>query len=233
MKVEETKSLTKQSVTDQIINGIKAILSAIPYGGGVVTSLISDYIPKSREKRTVEFLQKVAEDLESLKDKIDENYIKSEEFEYLFQKAWRVAVEHYQKEKVEGFRAILLNSALGKEATADDKDLFINILNDLTGYHFQMLKVFQDPVGWNTRNKNQVKGASMITSLNQIIRECFPDWGEERIVIILDDLFNKKLCTISSERLKVMTGGGGIEKLRSALTPFGRRFIDYVTFVRQ
>nr|MBU1328984.1 hypothetical protein [Candidatus Omnitrophota bacterium] len=232
MKPEETKSLAKQSATDNILNAVKAAISAIPYGGGVVASLISDYIPKSREKRTLEFLKKVAEDLESLKGIVNEKYIQSEEFEYLFQKAWRVAVEHYQNEKVEGFRAILINSAIGKEATADDKDLFINILNDLTGYHFQMLKVFQDPVGWNAKNSNKVKGASMMASLSQIFRECFPDWGEERIIIILDDLFNKKLCTISSERLKVMISGGGIEKFNNALTPFGRRFIDYVTFTK-
>lgn len=223
------KSLKKQTSIDHIINGIKALVSLYPFGGGAVASLINDYIPKSREKRTIDFLTKVAEDLESLKAQIDTNYIKSEEFEYLFQKAWKVAVEHYQEEKIEGFRAILLNSAIGKEATGDDRDLFINILNELTGYHFEMLKVFKNPIEWNKKNNNKVKGGSMMVSLNQILRECFPEWDEERIVIILDDLYNKKLCTIASDRIKTMMTGGGIEKLNNALTPFGKRFIDYIT----
>ena len=229
MKPEKVKTLAKQSTLDHIINGIKALISAYPFGGGIIASLISDYIPKSRERRTLEFLQQVAQDIENAKERINNDYIRSEEFEYLFQKAWRVAIENYQKEKIEGFRAILINSALGKEASPEDKDLFINILNDLTGYHFQMLKVFQNPIDWNTKNGNMVQGASYMTSLNQIFNQCFPGWGDDRLVFILDDLFNKKLCTISSDRLKTMTTGGGIEKLNHALTSFGRRFIDYVT----
>jgi len=224
------KALTKQSPLDHIINSIKALASLYPFGGGAIASLINDYIPKSREKKTLDFLQKVSEDLESVKDNIDKNYIKSEEFQYLFKKAWRVAVEYYQEEKIEGFRAILLNSAIGKEASADDRDLFINILNDLTGYHFEMLKVFKNPVEWNKEHGSRVRVTSMMNSFSQILKECFPKWGEERIVIVIDDLFNKKLSTISSERLKTMISGGGIEKLNHVLTPFGIRFIDYVTF---
>jgi len=229
MNVKKTKALVRQSAIDHIINGIKALVSLYPFGGGAVASLINDYIPESREKRTIEFLTKVAEDLDRLKDRVDIEYLKSDEFEYLFQKAWRVALEHYQEEKIEGFRAILLNSVIQKQATADEKDLFINILNELTGYHFEMLKVFQDPIEWNRKNGDKVKVAPMMTSLNQILRQCFPEWNEERIVIIIDDLHMKKLSKISSDRIKTMITGGGIEKLNNVLTPFGRRFIDYVT----
>ncbi len=229
MKTNGIKALSKQTGIDHIVSIIKATLSAFPYGGGVIASLISDYIPKSREKRTVDFIKKVAEDLESLKDRVNKDYVKSDEFQYLFQKAWRVAIEYYQEEKIEGFRAILINSAIGKEATGDDRDLFINILNDLTGYHFQMLKVFQNPVEWNAKHDNRVRVASVIVSLNQILRQCFPDWDEEKIKIIIDDLYYKKLSSISSDRLKVGQTGGGIEKLNHALTPFGKRFIGYVT----
>lgn len=229
MTSNQTKELAKQTPKDHFINALKAIVSAYPYGGGSVASLISDYIPKSREQRTVDFMTKVSEKLEQLQDKVDQDYIKSQEFEYLFQKAWRVAVEHYQSEKIAGFRAILLNSAIGKNATADDRDLFINILNGLTGYHFEMLKVFQNPIEWNASNGNRVRCASIMISLNQILNQCFPGWGEERIVVILDDLYNKKLSSISSDRIKTMQSGGGIEKLNNALTAFGRRFIDYVT----
>jgi len=229
MKTDDLKALTKQTAVDHIVNTIKATLSAFPYAGGVVASLISDYIPKSREKKTIDFIGKVAEDLEFFKDRVNKDYLKSDEFQYLFQKAWRVAIEHYQAEKIDGFRAILINSAIGKEATGDDRDLYINILNDLTGYHFQLLKVFQNPIEWNKQHGNRVVGASMIISLNQILRQCFPEWNEERIALIIDDLYYKKLSSIPSDRLKVGQTGGGIEKLTHALTPFGQRFIDYVT----
>lgn len=226
---KQIKALSKQTPIDHIVNSIKALVNAWPVGGGIVSSLISDYIPKSREKKTIEFLSDVAEGLETLKDQIDRDYIKSAEFEYLFQKAWRVAIEQYQEEKIEGFRAILLNSAIGKQATAEERELFINILNDLTGYHFQVLKLLQDPNSWNVQHGMCVRTASLITSFNQIFRQCFPDWNDERIAIIIDDLNNKKLISLSSERLMTGLSGGGIEKLENTLTSFCRRFVEYIT----
>jgi hypothetical protein len=226
---KQIKALSKQTPIDHIVNSIKALVNAWPVGGGIVSSLISDYIPKSRERKTIEFLSNVAEGLETLKDQIDKDYIKSAEFEYLFQKAWRAAIEQYQEEKIEGFRAILLNSAIGKEATVEEKELFINILTDLTGYHFQMIKVLQDPSEWNVQHGMCVKSASVITSFNQIFKQCFPDWDDERIAIIVDDLNTRKLISLSSERLMTGLSGGGIEKLNSTLTNFGRRFVDYIT----
>lgn len=225
---KQIKALSKQTPIDHIVNSIKALVNAWPVGGGIVSSLISDYIPKSREKKTTEFLSKVAEGLEALKDQIDKDYIKSSEFEYLFQKAWRAAIEQYQEDKIEGFRAILLNSAVGKQATAEERELFINILNDLTGYHFQMLKLLQDPVNWNAQHGSPVRPASITISLIQIFKQCFPDWDEERITIILDDLHTRKLIKISSDRIHTMLTGGGIEKLNSSLSSFGRRFIEYL-----
>lgn len=228
---KQIKALSKQSNVDHIVNSIKALVNACPVGGSIVSSLISDYVPKSREKKTIEFLSNIAEGLETLKDRIDRDYIKSAEFEYLFQKAWRVAIEQYQEEKIEGFRAILLNSATGKKATPEEKELFINILNDLTGYHFQMLKLLQDPINWNVQHGMRVKTASLTIALITIFRQCFPDWDEERITIILDDLHAKKLVKISSDRMHTMLTGGGIEKLNNALTPFGVKFIDFVTLL--
>lgn len=226
---KQIKTLTKQTLFDHVINSIKALVNIWPSGGGIVSSLINDYIPKSREKKTIEFLSAVAKDLEALKDQIDNEYIKSSEFEYLFQKAWRAAIEQYQEEKIEGFRAILLNSAIGKQATAEERELFINILNDLTGYHFQMLKLLQNPNDWNVRHGMCVKSASLIVSFNQIFKQCFPGWDDERIAIIIDDLNNKKLISLSSTRLMTGLSGGGIEKLENTLTSFGRRFVEYIT----
>lgn len=226
---KQIKALSKQSPIDHIVNSIKALVNAWPIGGGIVSSLISDYIPKSREKKTIDFLSNVAEGLEKLKDQINKDYIKSAEFEYLFQKAWRAAIEQYQEEKIEGFRAILLNSAIGKQATPEEKELYINILNDLTGYHFQVLKLLQNPTDWNVQHGMCVRPASLTISLIQIFKQCLSGWDEERIAIILDDLHAKKLVKISSDRLHTMLTGGGIEKLNNALTPFGIKFIDFVT----
>ncbi len=92
-----------------------------------------------------------------------------------------------------------------------------------------MLKLLKNPVEWNEKNGNRVKAEHVTTSLGYILGQCFSEWDKERIVIIIDDLYAKKLCTISSDRINTMLTGGGIEKLNNSLTPFGKKFIDYVT----
>ena len=231
MADDETKELTHQTQTDHILNVIKAAVAAFPLGGGIVASLISDYIPKSREKKTIEFIKRLSEDLEQHKEHVNEEYVKSDEFQFLLIRSWRAAVEHFQVEKIEGFRALLVNAALGKTSTSDERELFVNILDNLTGYHFEMLKLLKDPVAWNQQHGNPVNPSGMV-SISQILRLLLPHWDDARIEIILNDLYAKGLSSSGAERIKSMLSGGGIERMQNSLTPFGMKFLDFVTFDR-
>lgn len=234
-----SNDLTKQSPSDHAVNIIKAAASSFPFGGGLVASLISDYIPKSREKKTVEFVNKLSEDFERYQDLIDQEYVKSGEFEFLLLKSWRAAIEHYQKDKINGFRAILVNSAIGKKATAEEKELFVSVLENLTGYHLELLKLLQDPIEWNKANGERVKPSERPESTSCILQNCLPNWDMEHISIIVNDLNIRGLIDIQADhlntlpsrdpRMSIFEPPRGIRRLIDRLTPFGAKFLDFVT----
>lgn len=237
MNKDVLKSLTKQTAADHIVNVIKAAISIYPYGGGLVASLLGDYIPKSRERKNAEFLERLSEDFENFKSRVDENYVKSAGFEFLLIRAWRAAIEHYQQEKIDGFRAILINSVIRKPASEEEKELFVTILDSLTGFHFELLKVLQNPVRWNKANGERVKRSLRPISTRQILQECFPEWKDDYIFIVVNDLYIRKLVElrpegldwVQTDRLSLIQPENGIERLKGSLTPFGSRFIDFVT----
>ena len=86
MQIERIENqLKKSEVTEHVINILKATLSTVPFTGGLA-SLISDYIPSQRQIRLEEFAENIANDLWTLKDKINESYIKTDEVCIYFRK---------------------------------------------------------------------------------------------------------------------------------------------------
>ncbi len=69
--------------------------------GGVFSSLIDDYIPKQKEKRLIDFIVSLQDSLSDVHKLINEEYIKTEEFSYLFENCLKSASENYQQETLE------------------------------------------------------------------------------------------------------------------------------------
>lgn len=115
------KLATSSSTKETILNIFNATLATVPYCGGIA-SLISDYIPSARFQSLENFAEQIAEDLLKLSDCIDESYIKTDDFVFMFEKCFRGVAENYQKEKINAFRGILINSIIRKDYTQDEKE---------------------------------------------------------------------------------------------------------------
>mgnify|MGYP001609366208 CR=1 FL=1 len=134
----------RSSFGEHIVNIIKAILASAPFTGGL-SSLITDYIPNSKQKRLEEFAKQVAEDLLKVKDKIDNEAILNENFAFIFESSFRKASENYQKVKLDAFRGIIINSAIKKDMNDEEKEYFLNFANNLTVMHILILKFMATP----------------------------------------------------------------------------------------
>ncbi len=78
---------------EAILNIFKATLATAPFCGGIA-SLISDYIPSARFQRLEGFAQQIADDLLELSDRVNESYIQTDDFAYLFEKSFRGVAEN-------------------------------------------------------------------------------------------------------------------------------------------
>src|SRR5204863_7826997 len=108
-KVEE--KLTSSNIVEVVVNIFKAVLATLPFSGGIA-SLMTDYIPSSRFKRLEDFATKTAEDLRNHADEVNEEYLRTDDFAFMFEKCFRGAAENPQKEKLNAFRGIIVNYSI-------------------------------------------------------------------------------------------------------------------------
>lgn len=222
------RALEKYEKKDHIVNFIKAMVSAIPSVGGALSSLMSDYIPKTKEQRLVDFTNGLAKDLERLRGSIKEDFITTDDFAYIFEQCYKGVAENYQKEKLEGFRGILLNSLIETDIKSEEKEFFLTILNDLSTIHIRALKFLNTPqafVDGLGLEHNQYSGASF----SQMFQLCFPGYDLDHLRKVVQDLYLMRFTNTDSSIFGTMTAGTGVNIVQGRITEFGSKFIRFCT----
>lgn len=92
-------------------NIIVAGTSTIPFGGGI-SVLIDKYIPDNLQKKRDKLLEDILIDLENIKEEINEDFFKSEDFTIVFLRIFNKAMIENNQIKSKIFRSILKNIAL-------------------------------------------------------------------------------------------------------------------------
>lgn len=220
------KHLRDSKYSEHIINGIKAILSNFPVGSGIA-SLMSDYIPSQRELRLMEFTETIAKDLSELQDDINENYLKSDEYAFIFEKCFKGAVENYQKEKILAFRAILVNSLTEFEITQTEKEYYLNLVDNLSLLHIQILSFLAYPNEYlelNGMDESIVSGG-----FSSFFPKVIPNANVEIIKLAFKDLHSYGFTNTDSSIFSTMTASSGWSLLGDRLSKNGRNFIQFIS----
>lgn len=232
---EESASLTEilesrdtLSPVEHILNAFKAVMATAPFCGGIA-SLMSDYIPSSKQKRLDEFSRRVAQDLEELQEQVEANKILTDEFAYTFEKCFRGAAENYQKEKLEAFRGILINSALGSDLAEDEKDYFLNLVNTLSVLHIRILRFTANPTEY--LRANNIPEQNIRGGFSQFFPVAISGVNVEIIKSAFGELYQYGFFDTDKSIFDTMTSGQGLDLLGngSRVTEFGSRFINFCT----
>jgi hypothetical protein len=153
MPDEELKDRSRRSIERLVINSnlaevilniFKAGLSTAPFCGGIA-SLMTDYIPSARALRLEQFAAQTASDLSRLADTVHVEYIKTDDFAFMFEKCFRGVAENPQREKIAAFGGILVNSVLREDYSGEEKEYFVNLINNLSAPHVRLLRFLHDP----------------------------------------------------------------------------------------
>jgi len=159
--LKKIKNLPMTSgATEAILNVFRATLATAPFCGGIA-SLISDYIPSARFQRLEGFAQQIAEDLLELADKVNESYIQTDDFAFLFEKSFRGVAENPQAEKINAFRGILINSAVRNDYSEEEKEYFMTLVNTFSALHIRILRFMAYPMQYLSDSgipENQIAG---------------------------------------------------------------------------
>lgn len=209
-KVSQQINLHKTAALDHVRNLLVAGLNAIPCVGGTLASLFDSYIPKQKEKRLVSFVEELSVEIDKVKDQIKENVIHTDNFAFIFERTFRGAIENYQKEKIDLYKAIFINSLTDKlNLNDEEKEIFLNLANDLTVRHIKIMAIL--------RNNNS-------GGLTQVVKTSFPDYNQESIFYIMDDLRNKGLV-----HQKGALYDDSLFNNFNQLSEMGKRFVEFIT----
>jgi hypothetical protein len=231
-RINEILAPLEGKSAQEVVSAIgRGAISAIPYAGGVIAELVGVLGPDFRLKRLRQFVAELAYDLEKLKEKIDAEYVHTEQFVYVFEKTFRGVAENYQKEKLNALRAVLLNSCIKKDIDQELKEYLLDITLQLGTLHVCLIRILRDPQGFyaaekirDRRDMEQIPG-----SIAESLKECLPDVPEGYVRSVWNDLYNMNVISLEPRYLGVGIGGKGSKALEGRLTDLGKQLAFFIT----
>jgi len=224
------KSLTTgTSAREHLTNVMKAILANFPIGAGIA-SLMSDYIPSRKLERLTEFAEKAAEDLKRLSDEVLEERLKTDSFAFVFEECFAGASRHYQKEKLDAFRAILVNSAVRSDFSGDESEFFLQLVNSLSVLHLRMLWFLSNPVEY-LRGRGIERSTVEGSDFGTLMEKLFYPANREMLRSVLEDLKAHALIRLVEVDIDAMLKQYplGVRVHARPVSPLGEKFIAFCT----
>jgi hypothetical protein len=221
------QKLDKTSGSDILATAFRAAVDAIPIVGGSLSTLVDQMIPDWKLKRLLTFVAELALDIESLQDKLDKDYIKTEEFGYIFEQTFRAVLQEHQNEKLQALKNVLLNSMVRKDVNQEMKEYMLNTLRKLDSIHMRFIGLLDNPAAYYKTKAlsdgSPIPGGSMINEM----RRCFPELNESVIRAVWNDLFTYGITNTDANSLGGMISTSGSKALESRLSQFGRLLVDF------
>lgn len=224
-----TDKTNKTTVGDVAHSLVKGGLGAIPVIGSLATEIFGLIVSPPLEKRRVEWMNKIAEELKELEEKqrIDFDKLRdNEQFIDVVLQATNLALKTSEKKKIESFRNAVLNSATGNSPDKTKSQIFLNQLDKFTTWHIILLDFINSPKFW-FENKGKTVPNYIGGSIHLLILEAFPELKnqDDLLDIIWDDL--KSAGFHKTSGLKAMMNGDGV--LSDRTTSLGKEFINFIT----
>lgn len=236
------KGLREKSSEEHLLALIKAAFELVPGVGGAISTLIDEYYPDRQWERLISFVEDLARRLRWIEHQVKAERIPTEEFGHLFFDTLRSAYRDYQQEKLEAYRAILLNTLIAPDFIPDESELFLSLVRELAVHHIQMLRVLYQPqesISEDIRFESQ--DGQYVMSIRGVLHRVFAGAPEGFVDAIWTGLSARGLVHASSyegtrKLSKSLPPGKMVDftddvfrQLPGCLTPFGGRFVQFIT----
>src|ERR1043166_5355269 len=133
---------------DTPLDIVAVVTSAVPYLGGPVSAVLSGISAGRKYERIREVLNGVVEDLKEFKSRASEEYVRTEDFQELFEKTLNQAAEERSEEKRSVYRAFLTDAIASPGKAHDEQIRFLKTLEELQPDHLRIIKALsQAPEG--------------------------------------------------------------------------------------
>lgn len=209
---------------------VRAAISVVPVVGGPLQVAFEALFASPIEKRKEEWLQKLADVVVELGERIGEltpeRLAQDDVFVTVVMQSSQIALRNHQVEKLEALRNAVLNSVLST-IEEDEKFVFLRLIDQLTPVHLRTLKFLDDPGAWMQCHGMQNPGWSA-GGVSTVLEHCFPQLRGRRDVYdqIVSDLQTDGLVGSGSFLHMTMTAEG---MFGSRTSTRGKAFLAFIT----
>lgn len=228
---------SKENLSPIVQGFLKGVGSIVPIGNiavGIINELQSKQIVR-KVKRMEDFLEQLQEDIDGIKDKINDSCINCDDFSDIFEKTSRYVVNERNEDKRRLFKNIFEHTITDKDYDFDETEQYFRLLEQLSPFQLDILAVLYNPSKYNN-----AKGKIIPDPINN---QWQSSWGQYSGGGILTRLMQKRDYEVRSavsslyynglvnENLMdrtLQTNGNPIHVLDNSLTIYGRRFVKYL-----
>ena len=223
----DVNNVTREDVAYSFVKG--AIGSVPIPGAALFSELFGIIITPPLEKRRNEWMQDISERLKQLEESgCDLSSLSSnDKFVDIALQASTLALKTSQKEKINAFKNVITNAAIGQAPDEAKSQIFLSFLADFTVLHLNILHLFDDPIEWFRIRNIQPPNVIMGTMLT-VLTSAFPELGSEKELIefIWNDLEQAGLHNVGGSLQTMMSGEGTLSR---RTTNLGREFIAFIS----
>jgi len=225
-KVKEKKDeiVLGKTKAETTLDIASLVSSVVPWIGSPVSNVLSGVSFGRKISRVREALENLARDLRDFKSQVSEEYVKTEEFEELLEKTLRMIADERNDDKRRIFRAFLTDAIKSPGEPYDEQMRILKTLEQLQIEHMRIIKALNEQP--QAQEADMIFGAPITTLTRRL-----PDMPSDRIEELLYRLNDLHLTNLTSLRT-TMTGRGAAD-LRHSITPFGRKFVDFILEEKQ
>jgi len=202
----------------------------VPVLGTTAAEIFGLVVTPPLEKRRIQWMNEIGEKLTELEKSRGINIAElanNELFIDVVMQASTFAIKTSQKEKIEAFKNVLLNTAVGSNIDDTKSHIFLTLLDKFTVWHIKLLILLENPTNW-FQKANKTFPDYMAASLSNVITEAYPELKNEDSLL---DIFWSDLKIAgfhNSVDLKTTMSESGLVTKKT--TKLGDEFLKLIRF---
>jgi hypothetical protein len=211
---EKPEDLHETPASDHAIAISLALLNAIPAAGGTIATLISEYVPRQKQQRLVRFVEDLGERIKAQQERIDQEFVRSDEFQTLFEDTLDRIQLRRNEEKFEYWARLVAGVAGKDRPPRADRERLVDTLDRLRLSHLHLLHI----VATTTKGRPDLYMGGVSDTLTWKM----PDTPIDEIRRDWDDLAREGLLQGYPGGMMSAEGAGN---LSVRVTTYGQQFI--------
>jgi hypothetical protein len=212
---ERAERIDDPAVRDDVLVGVMAALSAVPVVGGLISTYISEYVPRQKQRRLVEFVRDLTAAFETERERLDRDYVKTADFDRMVEDVLE-RVTTVRNEGMHHYWAELLAGVATFDRPDErDSERMIDALDQLREPHLRLLHVIA--------TTNEPPPGLYAGPVSATLKWKMPDVSDADARSDWGDLARFGLVHDYPAGLMTAHGAGD---LSSRMTDLGRRFVS-------